>query len=152
MREASRIRKERYANVFDKLQAIGSHIKDLNTFLARQGGRGRAIDINDIKKATIADIDKVLNDFSDIFSMVTGTFCRTTVKLIFQEGQTFYVYALSRDSQSTVTNAKTDKERYEQRRDKLEDNDDFLSIFDEKIDYFVENNLPARRDYHNTSF
>jgi hypothetical protein len=35
---------------------------------------------------------------------------------------------------------------------KLEDNDDFISIFEEKEDFFIENNLPSRRDYHNTSF
>jgi len=124
----------------------------LDTFLSRQVRRDAVIDPADLKKATIGDIEKVLDNLSDIFSMVTGTTCRTTVKLIFQEGQTFYVYALARDSQSTVTNAKADKERYENRRDRLEDNDDFLSIFDEKGDYFVENNLPGRRDYHNTSF
>src|SRR5437868_5706079 len=62
-------------------------------------------------------------------------------------GNTLYVYALARDSQSTVTNARSDKERLENKLDILEDNDDFTAIFEEKVDYFVENNLPARRDY-----
>jgi hypothetical protein len=125
IREASRIRKERYANTFDKLNAIGSTIKDLNTFLARQSARATTVDLADLKKATIGDIEKVLNDLSDIFSMVTGTVCRTAVKLIFEETDTIYVYALSRDSQSTAMNARSDKERYEKRINKLEDNDDF---------------------------
>jgi hypothetical protein len=56
VREASRIRKERYANTLEKLQAIGSKVKDLNTFLARQTGRGIAR--ADLKRATIGTSKK----------------------------------------------------------------------------------------------
>jgi hypothetical protein len=72
--------------------------------------------------------------------------------MIFQEGEILYVYALARDSQSTQGNAKSDNDRYEKRIDKLEDNDDFSAEFEEKVDYFIENDLPSRRDYNNTSF
>jgi hypothetical protein len=115
IREASRIRKERYANVFDKLHAIGSNIKDLNTYLTRQALKNAPPAPEDLKKATIGDIEKVLDNLSDIFSMVTGTVCRTTIKLIYEDDGTLFVYALARDSQSTVTNARSDRERLDKR-------------------------------------
>lgn len=152
IREASRIRKERYVNTLEKLQAIGSQIKDLNTYLGRQSERGDAVDTASLKTISITSLQRVLDDFSDIFSMVTGTICRTTIKLIFVERDTIYVYTLTRDSQSAAVNARYDKERYDKRQDKLEENDDFSAIWDQRIEYFIENNLPARRDYHNTSF
>jgi hypothetical protein len=151
IREASRIRKERYANTFDKLHAIGSKVKDLNTFLLRQS-TGHTVGLGDLRRAVRVDLEKILDNLSDIFSMITGTVCRTAVKVIFEENNTVYVYTLVRDSRSTENNSRSDKERLESRQDKLEGNEDFFSIFEEKIDYFVDNNLPARRDYKNTSF
>lgn len=151
LREVSRIRKERYANTFDKLNAIGSKIKDLNTYLTRQS-QNRIDNIADVRRAVHLDLQNVLDSLSDIFSMVTGTVCRTSIKVIHRENETLFVYALVRDGLSTESNAKSDKDRFDSRQDKLEDNEDFYSIFQQEISYFIENNLPARRDYRNTSF
>lgn len=148
--EWSKLRKERYAAVFGKLQEIAATIKDLNTFLLRQDSERS--DLDDLKRSMHNDLQRVLNTLEDIFTFVTGTACRTTIKVLFQDDGKFYLYTLARDSQSGRTNAARDVERRENKADPLEDNEDFLSVFDQTQEFFIENNLPARRQYRNTSF
>lgn len=50
------------------------------------------------------------------------------------------------------SNAKSDKERLESKTDELSENEDFDLIFEEKTDFFIENDLPNRWGYRNTSF
>jgi hypothetical protein len=148
--EWSKLRKERYSTIFGKLQAIASIVKDLNTYLLRQDPERS--DLDDLKRSVHNDLQRVLDTLEDVFTFVTGTQCRTTIKVLFQADAKLYLYTLARDSQSGRTNAARDVERRNNKADPLEDNEDFLSVFDQTQEFFIENNLPARRQYQNTSF
>lgn len=151
IREWSRLRKERYANIFDKLQAIGAALKDSNTFLAQQTLEPMR-EVAQFSQLFRRDIVEVLDSFAEIFSMVTGTVCRTSIKSILVDSSKLYVYTFARDTESMKVNAKLDKDRLDQKLDELRENEDFYSIFEERREFFIENDLPNRRGYRNSSF
>lgn len=149
IREWSRLRKERYANIFTKIEAINSTAKFLSVFLQNAGPdvAGRQL-----RKNVIQELVSMLDDISDIFFILTGTACRTCIKVVWQDGTKMYVYALARDRLSSKTNEELDKTRYEQKMDSLEENEDFYLVFNKRLNYYVSNNLSLRRNYRNSSF
>ncbi|GMV60869.1 MAG: hypothetical protein AMXMBFR74_00380 [Parvibaculum sp.] len=151
IREDLRIRKEKYANIFDKTEAIMCQIKSINTFLIEKTQNGVG-DLPQFQKIIRAEIEHILDDISDIFSMLTGTTCRTAIKVIQNEDDKIFVYSLARDRRSSQTNSSLDRKRFEEKQDPLEKNEDFHSIFYEKERFYLENDLPNKRDYKNSSF
>jgi hypothetical protein len=150
-REISRIRKERYANIFERMEAIFNLIKDLTTYM-NERIESEQIDLEQIKRDVDRSLISILDNIEEIFSMLTGTTCRTTVKCIFQDGEKLYVYALARDRRSGQINRNRDEKRRDEKSDPLEDNEDFYSIFSDSKRYCIENDLIPKINYKNTSF
>ncbi len=155
-REISRIRKEKYANIQVDVHQISHKIRDLSSFLSVYKSTSKVRDEyeNRIDLLFTQEIEYILDRFSKIFSMLTGTQCRASIKQVCQEDDDLYVFALARDSVSASISRPKDVERQLEKIDRLADNDDFQIIFDDenKARWFFENNLPRLKSYRNTSF
>jgi len=149
-REWSRLRKERYANIFNKVEAINAAAKCLSLYLESKDARSATS--SRLRAVVIDELVDILDDVNDIFEMLTGTTCRTCIKALEEINTTVYVYALARDRISNKTNSVSDKERYNGKADPLEENEDFNLVFKSKMDHYIVNNLSLRRGYRNSSF
>lgn len=91
-----------------------------------------------------------LTSVSVAFSLVSGTMCRSSIKVIGQndEGH-LYVTTLARDSASKVNNEERDGEEKDQHL--VSSNTDFHLIAENNKNYFFEGNLPKYPNYLNTS-
>jgi hypothetical protein len=146
IRDWGGLRRERYAYSFDQIEGISASLRDLNTYLgSSQSG-------DQPEKLVRRELTSILDRIRELFSMLTGTRCRVAIKCLFSDNEEIFIYAVTRDSRSNEINARNDKERLEKRCDTLKDNDDFHLIFEEQARWFIENNLPRKRNYRNSSF
>ena len=150
-REISLTRKEKYANVFPRIEVIHSTVREINNYL-------HSIDTKSIgdraqfEKLVRSRIVSVLDNTCEIFSMLTGTSCRAAIKCVINDNGKIFVYAFARDSSSSEQNSKRDKERFEKKSDPIEGNEDFYSIFEEDVTSYIENDITNKLGYQNTSF
>lgn len=153
-REISRIRKEKYANIGAITHAINHTIRDLTTYITQIDvvNQGQA-ELTQVQLLVQNQLIFILDKVTDLFSMVTNTTCRASIKRIHDPGDgKLYVYTLARDNVSGRLNRQRDKNRFEKLQDSLEENEDFYSIFGESKTYFFCNDLLRRTHYRNSSF
>jgi hypothetical protein len=151
-REWSRSRKERYANTFDRIENFNDTIKEINSYLREKLISDKVEDFDEIEKSFTQQITQSLNDISEIFSMLTGTTCRAAIKCTFSEDGVIYVFSFARDTRSSKLNHEMDQARFVQKKDRLDENEDFHKIFMKKERRYIENDLPSRPGYRNSSF
>ncbi|HEX4104988.1 MAG TPA: hypothetical protein VHX92_02030, partial [Rhizomicrobium sp.] len=152
-REYNVARKERYANIFDRLEVISASLRDLNTYLNSKEAREKIkVDADQFQKTVRRELETILDNAASLFSMVTGTTCRAALKCTFIDNDEVFVYAITRDTASNRYNVSTDKMRFEARADKVKDNEDFYSVFTEGKRWYVERDLSTKRQYKNSSF
>ena len=156
VREIMSSRKEKYANITEKHHFCFHTTRDIETFL------------NDIDPASLTEKDKehiftaatngyikILDGVATIYSMLTGTRCRATIKTIYEKDGKLFVRTLARDADSYEHNFETDIQRFEDNKDAIEENEDFELLYDEKQpgqSCFFCNNLIERRIYKTSSF
>lgn len=156
VREIMSSRKEKYANITEKHHFCFHTTRDIETFL-------NELDISALTKkdkeyiftAATNGYIKILDSVATIYSMLTGTRCRATIKTIYEKDGKLFVRTLARDTNSYEHNFKKDKQRFEDNKDAIEENEDFELLHDEKLpgqNYFFCNNLIERRNYKNSSF
>ncbi|PWW82489.1 hypothetical protein CR164_05735 [Prosthecochloris marina] len=156
VREVIFARKEKYANITGKLHFCFHLIRDIESFL------------NELDPSALSEKDgervftgatngliTVLDCVATIFSMLTGTRCRATIKAIYEKDKKLYVRTLARDTDSYEHNSEKDKERSDKNQDAIEENEDFELLYSEKQpgqNYFFCNDLMQRRNYKTSSF
>lgn len=155
-REITTIRKEKFANVQTEMHSIMHILRDLNSVAdeaIHETSKVRPSKKEIERKMDIIrdGLSESLDCFSRAFSILTGNYCRATIKLIdISEDGILYVYTLCRDREGERANRKTDRDRYDQKLDLLKDNEDFALLFDQKERWFFDNNLKSRKNYSNT--
>jgi hypothetical protein len=150
VREIVGLRRSRYATVTDKFEAVHASLKELNTYLTQIALADP--NIEQFEKSVRGELEYLLDCVAEIFGIISGTTCRTAIKVIHVRSDKIYVYTLTRDKRSNRTNRSRDQERFDHLRDSLEANEDFHSIFTETARYFFEGDLTRRINYLNSSF
>jgi hypothetical protein len=156
LREAMTSRKEKYANINAHRHHCIHTIRDLTTYLEIvQKSPLTADKIKEMQAKTATLLTKCLDEFAILFSMITGTKCRATIKAIYQKEGKLFVYALVRDDKSKQINWKRDQKRLENDMDPIEENEDFELLYGDygpDHQYFICNDLTVRRNYKTSSF
>jgi hypothetical protein len=152
VREYRIARKEKYANISYKLQSVSEKVRELSLKLHLASLPTAKGDEETLASVT-EKLGLILDDVATIFSILTGTRCRATIKVIATDGTEFWCPVLARDSYSASQNANSDRERANRRIDVIQKNIDFRLLSDPKQDdqgYYFNNNL-AQGNYESTS-
>ena len=152
-RERSQVRKQKYANIQEDLHDIQHTIRNQVTILRLMEGlppSSRHVHRFLVRQ----NLRECLNSFASIFTHLTGTQCRATIKMI-EPGAAHdekpVVYTLMRDSDSESAVGAEDAKRREKGQDLLEANTDFSTVFGESGQrWFFCNDLPALSSYMNS--
>jgi hypothetical protein len=148
-RELTNLRKDKYANIQNETHSILHMIRDLTSFLDQiQKQKLSENVIKNIKN----DIETILDSFTRAFSILTGNYCRASIKRMHKrkDSDDLFVYTFARDRESTRSQRLNDKKRQEEYKDKLNDNEDFKLILDGDQPWFFCNDLPSRSGYKNS--
>jgi hypothetical protein len=153
IRQWSTIRKERYANITPIIHQLIHQIRDLNTFVTLNEPVGGSY--ADYKRFT-GDckmfFGRILDQLNTIFSSLTSTHCRTSIKLTYG-GDPLYVYTLARDQGSRQKCLKMDNKRVETNHDPLTQNLQFAKLFSDSDEswHYICNDLTRAQDFQCTS-
>jgi hypothetical protein len=95
----------------------------------------------------------VLDRFANVFVSLTSTYCRTSIKLTYEEKGQLYFYTLTRDTGSEQKLREMDRQRSNSNHDPLERNSQFARLFsaDEERWHFVCNDLCREHGFSTTS-
>jgi len=157
------VRKERYANLTGQYHRIAHAVRDLQTFLERNdpGARGSKKAYEAYLGTSKALTVKVLDQLSAIFSQLTGTTCRATIKLTYpiertvkgEKKEFLYFYAYARDDASLKRLRELDNWRVENDHDGHHLNPLFASICDRTGSrmHFCSNDLKNYPEFISTS-
>jgi len=152
-REITRLRKEKYANIQNDLHSISHIIRDQHTLLDQIESKGGSEDSPLHVHIVNSNIQDCLDHFASIFSMLTATKCRASIKIIrpSRSGTEPIIHTYKRDTDAARFCDKKDSESSNQENDKLSLNTDFQSLFEySEPRYFFSNNLPVRANYLNS--
>ncbi len=156
IREVISTRKEKYANITEKHHFCFHTTRNIETFLNEIDSASLTDDDKKrIFTTTVNEYIKILDNMATIFSMLTGTRCRAAIKTIYERNSKLFVRTLARDNVSYEYNYNYDKERYDDDKDAIEENEDFELLYDEQQpgqSYFFCNNLIRRLRYKSSSF
>ncbi len=150
-------RRRKFANALPQHQAASERLVDLCCFL-----QARILDAADPTKRNKRwlgqarkMLEEIADDYAAIYSMLTGVRCRMCVKLVdVKPDNTGYVFTLARDRLSSTENRVHDKRRQDGLLDRINDNSDFLSMFEPDSPsrgYFFSEDLAAEENYRSSS-
>lgn len=156
-REFQVARKEKYANITEKLHDIFHDIRNLQTLMASAYPDGEIA--KDDAARHIAEckskLTDILNNAANIFHMLTSTRCRASIKCIFDHHDyILYLDTLCRDHTSANRWRDLDNKRVREDVDKLEDNLTLRKILTEDTPswhYFCNDLTSSSSNYHTTS-
>ncbi|MEO1113976.1 MAG: hypothetical protein AAFY05_16640 [Pseudomonadota bacterium] len=152
-REISRIRKEKYANIQEDIHGIQHIIRDQYTILSLMEQISTAETRLLYAQVVSANVQECLNRLASIFTLLSGTKCRASVKMI-EPGASKdkpVVYTYMRDVDSERFCEGDDIARRDAGSDLLEDNTDFSHVFGESGErWFFCNDLPSQSNYLNS--
>lgn len=167
-REWSRAKPTRVADTMPAQARASELLRNLHVFLRRTLMRSQCGDAlsHDVIFQARAIIEEILTIYSDVYSIITATKCRLSIKLIdfgeigsmtaeeLNRGENIYVFTLARDSASTRENKNADAKRENEKLDQLIENTDFLSLWDLTHDdtgFFHSADLRSEKDYKSSS-
>lgn len=147
-REFITAKKEKYANVTNQFSAAIGTANEFSAYCERS----RQMDIHnserfeDFQSNVEASITRYLDHVATVYRMVTGTYCRASIKLVQNIDGRAILFCLGRDSTSREAHLESDQNRYRNREDPIEDNEDFEILYSNEPDegFYFENNLPRR--------
>jgi hypothetical protein len=157
-REVKLSKAARLAHALPHLEEASDKLRDLTNFLKTNVARNRTG--QDVQETALRDarnvIEDVLTIYVNMYSVLTSSRCRMCLKLV--EFTTNHVtpdgisvFALARDKLSATENREHDKKRKARRIDTINDNSDFLSLWEKGNRYFFCNDLRELQDYETTS-
>jgi predicted SnoaL-like aldol condensation-catalyzing enzyme len=152
-------RKEKYANITQKLHNISHDIRDIHILIGTDAPTPTCTrDIDAYKRfndVCIPKFQNVLDDIAGLFEMITGTRCRATVKIVAaHHDSNLYVDTLVRDSNSHKRWGEMDTWRFENNKDPLSQNQQFARMFKEGVfdwHYFSNDLTKASEEFTTTS-
>ncbi len=155
-REATRLRKEKYANIGSQLHSASHNARDVHSLIDAiergDSGNTEAIEITIRRK-----IQSILDDYASAMSMITGTTCRSSIKMFdgdlvandHKQGASVFTYL--RDTASAKNCEDSDSTRRSARADLLEDNSDFKAVYGSGGKrYYFSNDLTGAYAYLNS--
>jgi len=167
-REWSRAKPTRVADTMPHQARASEILRSLHVFLHKnlmKAQIGGALSSDVIFQARV-NIEEILTIYSDIYSIITATKCRLSIKLMdfgeigsltaeqLNRGENIHVFTLARDSASTRENKNADAMRENEKLDRLIENTDFLSLWDLTYDdtgFFSSADLRSEKDYKSSS-
>jgi hypothetical protein len=156
VREWFTSRKEKYANITNYLQQANQIARELHTYIQEQqpaanAPRNQQDAFFEVCKSKLG---QVLDQVNLVFVSITGTNCRTSIKLTYAVGNETYYYTLARDQGSLQKCLETDNKRVRENHDPLKKNRQFLLLFDDtnNVWRYFSNNLMKDNNFTSTSF
>lgn len=156
IRERLTSRKEKYANITVYCHQISSITRDLNTYiiLNQPPHAGSVREYEQFFEVVKTKTREILDQLALIFVSLTGTRCRTSIKLIYPVGDEAYYFTFTRDHTSLEHCRERDDQRAERNHDPLKKNAQFSKLFDHSSGtrtYFC-NDLSCDPAFTSTSF
>lgn len=167
-REWTRAKPTRVADTMQNQARASELLRDLHVFLRNrlaQSARGETLSRDAISQARTC-IEEILTIYSDVYSIITATKCRLSIKMIdFSEigsltadelnmEKSIYVFTLARDRSSKRENKNADLQREKEKLDRLIENTDFVSLWDMTRDdggFFHSPDLRNEKEYESSS-
>lgn len=156
-REIAHSKHRAIASTAKDQQKASEILRDVSTYLDNLLEKHRS-DPPSVAKTDLAQcrelLEQVVDKYATIFSLTTTRRCRMCIKTIFEESDVLYVFALARDEMAARENRHDDENRLKTRHDRLQDNSDFLSLWDPKTadeGYFISDNVNKEREYKSSS-
>lgn len=137
-------RKARYAEATACVHQAVHELRDTSSYLTSCLHGVEKYELAEVKTHIATSLESV----SRAYSIVTGTNCRVSVKILGGSDRA-YVKTLARDSASARTCHEKDKA--EGKRHMVVKNTDYNLILNAGRSYFFCNNIPSSREYTNTS-
>jgi hypothetical protein len=155
-RELVTSRKEKYANITRYTNRIAELVKEIHTYIEehKPADTASVSEFESFFEICKTKFAHVLDQLNLIFVSLTGTSCRTSIKLIYHIENEAYYYTLVRDEGSSSTCVEMDNRRVEQNHDPLIKNPPFLKLFDNTNStwHYFSNNLLKDGSFESTSF
>ena len=128
-REYRVARKEKYANVSQALGMISVQTKELSLrlmdSLSQHDGQS-----TEALSRSVRELSLILDDVVTVFSMLTGTRCRATLKVVNRDETRVWAHSLARDRMSAEHCAFSDKDRNDRQFDIIQNNIDSEVLYD----------------------
>ncbi|WP_354045508.1 hypothetical protein [Bradyrhizobium sp. LB12.1] len=156
VREWRTSRKEKYANITGYVEQASHVLRELQTYMTdnapSEGASER--EFSEFFEICKSKVSLVLDQLSLTFVSLTGTKCRTSVKLIYDRSGETYYYTLARDKGSDQKCREMDNRRIEQNHDPLKKNSPFSLLLDDTNStwHYFANNLLEDERFSSTSF
>ncbi|EEE45487.1 hypothetical protein [Roseibium alexandrii] len=160
-RQLQTMRKEKYANITGYLHSISHQLRDLETYIDEWGPKEHAsIDQYEMFLEHVREkFCSILDQMSVTFTSLTGTRCRSCIKLIYSlvsdDGeQKLYFYTFQRDTASARSLHDHDQKRITANHDPHEKNPQFAAICDDASPdrwHFFSNDLLKEDNFKTTS-
>ena len=142
-REIDLARRRRYAPSLKELQACFRGHQELCAVLRDTEHRlsSQAADLAIIQEQFTDKLTSILTSFAQMFTIITGVPCRSSVKIIPSEQlsnssiplEDLIVVTMARDRESQEQNFDADRDRFEKRVDKIVSNTDFEVLYSPTI-------------------
>ena len=149
VREYQVMRKEKYANVTEKIHDVCHNIRNLQTFIncMYPDEKTTKKEIQTVIAECKERLSKILDDTAGIFQMLTSTRCRVAVKTVFEhDGDELYLDTLARDNTSTNRWKDLDNRRVRENKDRLDGNLTMRRLMTEETtsSHYICNDLTAK--------
>jgi len=150
------LRKERYANISPHLHDIQHAIRDIQTYIdchrpLQEAPKEQVELFCDLIKDKMSD---VLTHLQLVFTSITATHCRTSIKLVYRINGHHYYYTMSRDRGTGQQLINMDNKRVDTNHDPLSKNKPFSKIFatDNESWYYTCADLESDPEFTSTSY
>jgi hypothetical protein len=155
-REIFYSRKEKYANIVGYVQQASQVIMELHTLIQE---RAPASDCPDRERKDFSELFRsrvalALDQLNLCFVSLTGTHCRTSIKMTYDIGGEPYYYTLARDQGSQQKWRDMDNRRIDCNHDPLRKNAQYARLLDgsNSVWHYFCNDLTNEEDFLSSSF
>ena len=153
-RQWSTLRKEKYANISPLLHQLQHQIRDVGTYIdLREPKNGSQREYQQFIDNCRIMFGQILDQLNSVFTSITSTHCRTSIKLTYKIGASLYIYTLTRDQGSRQKCLVIDDRRVSENHDPLDKNLQFAKLFDNshQVWHYICNDLTRDENFQGTS-
>jgi hypothetical protein len=156
-REIRTARKYKFHLAVANLHEAIHSLRDLTTYIAERRNSNKdaplsKTEMEAVQSLCLGHFVRVLDQIVLAYSIVSSGKIRTAIKAIFEHDGKFYVYAFARDTSSFRECKEKDNTRMLERRDPLEENEDFDIIYSNDERCFCDGDISSRDGYRTSSF
>jgi hypothetical protein len=131
VRHFQTMRKEKYANISSKLHYAIHQSRNIHTYLLENAPSdfSNQSEVEPYLNTAKSMFVVVLDHVATVFMMITGTKCRTSIKLTYEIDGEVYFYTYTRDRESRENCRERDNKRVDDNNDPLDANSQFSKLF-----------------------